>query len=591
MRDTAPTRRRGTAIALYRALYIVTAAAQFSVCASAQAQAYRDVAPIAPPSAARPVAPALPPEPADASHDIAVPNLRGLLFEAAGGTPAPANPHVIAATGLPLLDPAFLRAFDADLGQPLTFARLAQIRRAVVQHYRDAGQPLVDVYVPEQDVTDGVVRIVVATFRVGQVMARGNRYFASPLLIGEMPLEPGGPVREDNVLAGVALLNANPYRSVDVVYAPGAAPNTTDVILQTDDRLPLRVYAGYNNDGVPELGRDRFMAGFDYGNLFGLDQRIGYQATASNDLFTGNPDVAGRPNHARYIAHAINYIAPLPWLDRIEIFGLFARATPRLPEEFGQTGLSSQLSFRYDHRLPTWAGWQQQLQVGYDFKRSNNDLEFGGFQVFGTNTHVHQIMLGYDAVRSDSLGQTHATASAFVSPGYLDSRNNNNAYDTARAGASPRYGYLQLSAQRDQALFDGFGAMARGQLQWTANTLLSSEELSLGGDATVRGYDPYVAQGDRGWSLQTELSAPPLTLGGAGAALQPFMFFDAGHVWNRSAQMLEANNVSLASVGAGLRIQFGRYAMLRGTIGWPLKSVVPNGTKAPLGEVFIVIGS
>jgi hemolysin activation/secretion protein len=591
MRDTAAPRRRcGTALALHAALYLITSAAQFSACTSAQAQAYRDVAPIAPPSAARPVAPALPPEPADSSRDIAVATLRGLLFEAAGSTDALANRGTIVATGLPLLDPAFLRAFDADLGQPLTFARLAQIRRAVVQRYRNAGQPLVDVYVPEQDVTDGVVRIVVATFRVGQVVARGNRYFASPLLTSEMPLEPGGSVREDDVLAGVTLLNANPYRRVDVVYAPGAAPNTTDVILQTDDRLPLRLYTGYNNDGVPELGRDRFMAGFDYGNLFGLDQRIGYQATASNDLFTGNPDVAGRPNHARFIAHAINYVAPLPWLDRIEIFGVFARATPRLPENFGQTGLSSQLSFRYDHRLPTLAGWQQQLQVGYDFKRSNNDLEFGGFQVFGTNTHVHQVMLGYDAVQNDSLGQTHATATTFFSPGHLDSRNEKDAYDTARAGASPRYGYLQLSAQRDQPLFDGFGAMARGQFQWTANTLLPSEELSLGGDASVRGYDPYVAQGDRGWSLQTELSAPPLSLGGS-AALQPFMFFDAGHAWNRSPQMLEANNVSLASVGAGLRIQFGRYAILRGTIGWPLKSVVPNGSKAPLGELFIVIGS
>ncbi|WP_408382628.1 ShlB/FhaC/HecB family hemolysin secretion/activation protein [Paraburkholderia sediminicola] len=586
MRGSALGRHcRGRAIAPQVAIAMALA----GVCSRAEAQAYHDVAPIAPPSMAKPAAPVLPPEPADSSQDIAVATLRGLQFEAADSAAAPAARHAIVAIDLPLLAPAFLQSFDADLGRPLTFDRLAQIRRAVVQRYRDARQPLVDVYVPEQDVSDGVVRIVVATFRVGQVVARGNRYFKSKLLTGEMPLKPGEPVHEDDVLAGMALLNANPYRRVDVIYAPGAATGTTDVVLQTEDRLPLRVYAGYNNDGVPQLGRDRFVAGFDYGNLFGLDQRIGYQATASNDLFTGNPDVPGRPDHARYIAHAIDYVAPLPWLDRVEIFGLFARATPRLPESFGQTGLSSQWSFRYDHRLPTLADWQQQLQIGYDFKRSNNDLEFGGFQVFATNTHVHQLMLSYDAVHSDSLGQTHATATVFFSPGHLDSSDNDEAYDTARAGATPRYGYLQLSAQRDQPLFAGFGLTAHGQFQWTANTLLPSEEFSLGGDASVRGYDPYVAQGDRGWNLQTELSTPPLTLGSA--VLQPFVFFDAGHVWNRSVQVPEANNVSLASAGAGVRMQFSRYVTMHGTIGWPLKSAVPNGSKAPLCEVFIVIGS
>ncbi|WP_408204974.1 POTRA domain-containing protein [Paraburkholderia sediminicola] len=145
------------------------------VCSRAEAQAYHDVAPIAPPSMAKPAAPVLPPEPADSSQDIAVATLRGLQFEAADSAAAPAARHAIVAIDLPLLAPAFLQSFDADLGRPLTFDRLAQIRRAVVQRYRDAGQPLVDVYVPEQDVSDGVVRIVVATFRVGQVVARGNR--------------------------------------------------------------------------------------------------------------------------------------------------------------------------------------------------------------------------------------------------------------------------------------------------------------------------------------------------------------------------------------------------------------------------------
>lgn len=205
---------------------------------------------------------------------------------------------------------------------------------------------------PEQDVSNGVVRIDVAEFRAGQVIAKDNRWFSDSLLTREMPLPAGQPIRESDVTAGLALLNSNPYRTVDVVYQPGTELNTTDVVLQTQDRFPFRIYGGYNNDGVRDLGRDRVLAGFDCGNLFGIGARVGYQMTASNDLISGNPDIEGRPNRPRFIAHAFNLLAPLPWLDRIELFGVFAQSTPRLPDSYGQTGLSSQVSFRYDRRLP-----------------------------------------------------------------------------------------------------------------------------------------------------------------------------------------------------------------------------------------------
>jgi hemolysin activation/secretion protein len=562
----------------------------------AAAQSYRDVAPIAPPAVERPRTSPSQPGPAGGSHDVAIGDLRGIAFVRADGASATtqsAAGGAITATGLPVLTPDFLEGFSADLHAPLTFARLADIRRAVVQRYRAAGQPLVDVYVPEQDVSDGVVKIAIAEFRAGRVIPKGNRYFSDALLAREMPLASGEPIHESDVASGLALLNANPYRRVDVIYAPGAARDTTDVVLQTEDRFPFRIYGGYNNDGVRDLGRDRILAGFDYGNLFGIDARIGYQMTASNDLLSGNPDIEGRPDRPRYIAHAFNAVAPLPWLDRLELFGVFAQSTPRLPDSYGQTGISAQISFRYDWRLPPLdhaGAWQQQVQLGYDFKRSNNDLEFGGFQVFNANTHIHQLVIAYDLLKSDASGDTHLNASLFVSPGYFDSNSNEEAYDAARLGATPRYQYMQLSAQRDMPLGkSGFSVAARGLVQWTGSTLLPSEELGLGGDATVRGYEPYAAQGDRGWNLQTELRAPAISAGIA--AMQPFVFFDAGHVWNRIAEFGEVNNASLASVGAGIRVQAGRFVSFRGTYGFPLKAVVPNGSKAPVGEIFLVIGS
>lgn len=555
-------------------------------------QAYQDVAPLRPqPVEKRP--PATKAAPLGDSTRVAVSSLEGLVFVSAGtslaGATAPARG--VSAQGLPALDAAFLDGFQGDLGKPLTFARLAEIRRAVVDHYRSAGKPLVDVFVPEQDVSDGVVRIDVAEFRLGEVRVSGNRYFPDKLLIGEMPLEPGAPILQSSVSSGLALLNANPYRRVDVVFVPGAAANSTDVLLQTEDRLPFRVNAGYDNDGVPDLGRDRIFAGINYGNLFGLDQQIAYQFTASNDIVSGNPELEARPNRARFTAHALNYVAPLPWLDRIELFGVYAESTPRLPDPYGQTGISAQASFRYDWRLAPGRDWHHQVQFGYDFKQSNNDLEFGGFQVFNSSTHVHQFLVGYDFALTSDVSSAHVNVTLIGSPGGLDGKNSDTAYATVRQGATARYAYLRLAGQGSLALGAGFALNARSLVQWTPNTLLPSEEMGLGGESSVRGYDPYVVLGDRGWNIQTELRTPAVEIGKSDAAAQPFIFVDAGHVWNRIDQPAESHSGALVSVGAGVRFQWSRYVEFRGIYGIPLRTPAAGRTKAPMFLLFVSVGT
>jgi len=249
------------------------------------------------------------------------------------------------------------------------------------------------------------------------------------------------------------------------------------------------------------------------------------------------------------------------------------------------------MSVRYDRRLPSFLEWRQQVQFGYDFKRSNNNLEFGGMQVFNANTHVHQFVIAYDAERSDAVGHMHANVALIASPGHLDGDNDAVAFSAARMGATPRYMYLQIAGQRDRSISTGWSVSARALVQWSPNTLLPSEEIGLGGDASLRGYEAYVAQGDRGWNLQTELRSPLISFRAGGIALQPFVFFDAGRVWNRIEHPAEVGSTVLASVGVGLRLQVSRFVDARVTYGQPLRAVAPRGSKEPLAQVFVVVGS
>src|SRR5260370_37782724 len=101
------------------------------------------------------------------------------------------------------------------------------------------------------------------------------------------------------MLADLNWLNSNPFREVSLLYTPGKSAGTTDVILQTKDRFPLRVYAGYEDSGNPPLGRERWLAGFNWGNAFWADHQLSYQFTTSSDV-------------ASMRAYSLTYTAPLP---------------------------------------------------------------------------------------------------------------------------------------------------------------------------------------------------------------------------------------------------------------------------------------
>jgi hemolysin activation/secretion protein len=178
---------------------------------------------------------------------------------------------------LPLLaDPAFIQQVRPYLGQPLTIEGLRQVSRLARNWYRAHGRPFVSVKVPPQNISTGVVQVVVTEYRVDNVQVKGNRWFSSHLLRAESGLEPGQTLTLPGVQQDLNWLNANPFRTVSTVFQPGAEPGATDVVLETQDRLPLSVYSSFDNAGVPSLGIGEWTAGATWGDAFGLDQQLSY---------------------------------------------------------------------------------------------------------------------------------------------------------------------------------------------------------------------------------------------------------------------------------------------------------------------------
>ena len=569
----------------------------------AQAQDYQRVAPRepaapGPPPSFTPPAP-FAPSPA-APGRMLLPKLLGvrLVDSAAKLAPNGARGTGVTIEGLPLLDaPAMRERLAAFLGSRLTFGGLDAISQAIVAWYREHDHPFVDVAFPEQDISNGVIQGVVTEFHVGNVTVQGNEWFSSALLAGQLRTAPGDTIDSKRLQDDIAWLNQNPFRAVNVVAEPGSAPATTDLTLQTTDRFPVRFYAGYDNTGTPVLGHDRWNLGVNWGNAFWRDMQLSYQFTSSNDFWHHREQFPGRPDDPTYVAHAVSFLAPLPWRDKIQVFGLYSEALPRLGPDLGLTGISGQASIRYVMPLPVWHAVTHQLQLGYDFKTSNNNLEFGGLAVSNVTTEIDQFPLIYDLAVTDAFGQTAVENSFVWSPGNLTDGNKDAAFQ-AQANSSfakAKYVYDTLRLTRTTRLPFEASWVMRVIEQVSDRNLIPSEQLGAGGFDTVRGYDERAANGSIGVLITEELRTPPFRpakyLGAPdfGEEAQLLAFWDYGSVREKQLAPGARSSVQLQSAGLGLRYTIARYFDFRLDYGWQLRKLPDAAGRSQLGHLGVTV--
>lgn len=569
--------------------------------ATARAQDFERIAPklpdrpgAAPSSEAPPpksATPVLPPLPRDVARPEA-PTLRSVVFvpkqtvvKRAGVEAAPGTQ----VRGVPFLeDPRFQARMQRYYGQPLTLALASIIAQDVTAYYAERDRPVVNVNVPEQDVTSGVMQMVVIEGTVAEVRVEGNRWFRAERFRAGVRLREGAPIRKSHLDADLALLNSNPFRTVNSVFTPGEKPGTTDVILKVEDRFPLRVYGGYENTGTDSTDENRVFAGFNWGNVLGLDHQFNYQFTAS-------------PDFDLFRAHSGSYFIPLPWRHSITIFGAYAETAPELPQDFSQEGRSYQVSFRYNVPLPPIGSYKHELTAGYDYKNTNNNLAFGGTEVFDSSVDVSQFLLSYNSGFEYKFGRVSFEASLFVSPGGMTDDNDEAAFAATREGADPDYVYGLFRLNHLARLPADFTLSNQFTGQVASGPLVGTEQLGFGGYNSIRGFSERIVNGDGGFIMNHEIRTPefhPLrALGALGASnpgtstktsstgkdtvpaangaglqdsLQFLAFWDFGVATIQDAAPGVDDSVTLSSLGLGLRYAVNPYVSVRADYGWQL---------------------
>ena len=538
---------------------------------AATAQNYPKVAPRLPEAA--PPAQVAPPAGSDASRDrrpdaadpVLLPELKGVVFvdgpfalKRDGLAADAAGERGVSVGALEDLDAEDFRAAVAPyVGRPLLLSDLDEIRSLARAQYVKAGKPFLDVSAPPQNVTSGVVQIVVTQYRLGAVTVSGANHFSDDVIRRPLTLKEGDRLSLAVIEEELDRLNENPFVSVNAVFQPGKATGETDLVLQATDRTPVRVYAGVDNRGFRQLGLWQYEAGVNWGNAFGAGHILSYQLTRS---FEG-----------RFTAHSASGVFGIAPKSKLLVFGRHSTVRPA--------------SARFSRNLPRLAGVNSSLQAGYDYKFTDNNLEFAGVEVIDTAIEVHQFPVNLILNLTDSFGQTTISNDLVFSPGDLSDKNTDAAFETLVPGAKANYVYDRLSVTRTTRLPRDIAWVVRGSVQVATGNLPNSEQMGGGGAGSARGYYSDTAVGSTGVILNTELRLAPFSPAALfsqdpafGDSLQAGDFYDFVDVQQPDQVPGASPPARLESVGFLLNYSAGRNIDLAIDGGLQLRRG-PNETK------------
>ncbi len=423
-------------------------------------------------------------------------------------------------------------------GKDKVYGDVQKALEALERTYHSKGYGTVSVFVPEQELASGVVRLQVAEGIIGKVTVTGNKYFSTENVRAALPqLQEGKAPNLSLISDNVQFSNEVPAKKVEVTLGVSEEEGKVDAKVAVSDENPRRVYVTVDNTGEkPKTGQYRTGLSYRDANLFGHDETLtlGY-ITA--------PDAPGGVNVEVYtVGLRIPFYSLGDSLDLIA-----AKSTVNIPASviapggtLSLNGKGTIFAARWNHLFPREGEYTSRVVLGLDWKDLENPCK--GLVNAGC------IGLLETPVSATYVGQ-------WQKPNVAADFNAGLAYNLMlrerQSGWRYNYAANARSTQKDFLIFRAGGSylqslpgdwQVRGALnaQYSDNPLPTTEQLGLTGAQAVRGFNERVLTSDSGFVANIEGYTPdlvpllgPMLHTSIPGALRALAFYDTGLGWSR----------------------------------------------------------
>lgn len=439
-------------------------------------------------------------------------------------------------------------------GDKRRFADIEAARRALESLYLQAGYSTVQVVLPEQEISAGVIRLQVHEMKIGSVTLASAVHHDLDNVRASVPGLVEGQVPNTVAVAeSLRLANENPSKQTQLLFKPDPVNNRVDAVLRLDDEKPWKGFISLDNTGTSDTGKTRLNVGYQHANLFNRDHVLTLQYITSVE----------KPQDVRI--YGLGYRLPLyDRADAVDIYAGYSDVNSgTLAGLFNVSGKGKILGARYTHQFVKTSEFDHKLGVGIDYRAYENDLSQNGTNVANDVT-VHPLSLTWSSVWKKERTQFNGYASWLHNlPG--GNKGGDADFAATRSGAGASYQLMRLGGSASMPFAGDWQWRLAVDAQYAREPLVPGEQFGIGGQDSVRGFDERSVSGDRGWRTGLEIFTPELggDTGVAGGRLRFSAFVETGQIHRLQALPGETASEGIASVGLGMRFGIDKSLSIR----------------------------
>jgi len=458
-------------------------------------------------------------------------------------------------------------------GKKLSLADFRTIADSITSELRSLGYATSYAYLPPQKVENNTIRIEVTEGRVGDITIDGNKYFNTKRLLSFIRSVKGDLFNYDSLREDLNYINEHPDRNAKVVLVRGKDPGATDLNISVADRPPVHVTLGYSNYNSRYVERNKYSAEFKATNMLGFDDIATVEAQMGE---------AGR-----YELYSARYLFPLTRNLKIGASYIHIEQTlGRNVSALDIKGIGDVVSLYLPYKIIDTDNFAMSINPGFDYKEIDNEI----LKTVISQDNMRIAKIGVDIDMADRFNGRTIIVQSF-DYGIDDILGGLKYKDpkASRAGSGGRFFRSITNLARVQSLPASMSLMLKGAAQLTAYNLTSSEQFSIGGITTVRGYPNTEQTGDKGYNASAELFIPPYFLpkklkvpyteSTFFDALRLVGFVDWGRVELNNPQVGESKHEQLLSVGPAVRFNIPDKMSISFDYGFQLGQDASDGSE------------
>lgn len=448
---------------------------------------------------------------------------------------------------------AALSAADAQriiapfTGRCLNVGDIEKLLGEITRYYIDRGLISARAYLPQQDLSRGVLEILVIEGVVEKIIIEdGNKRSISVRNV--FPGVEGKVLNLRDLEQGIDQINRLSSNNARLDIQPGEQPGGSRVVVHNDPRSPYHLSVSGDNQGTSGTGKRQA------GLTLGVDNMLGW----NESLFATHRQAVSTDKDRHYSeSDSLNMSVPFGYTT-VSLGASYSRYVSALQAPSGlelfSRGNNKNANLRVDRVMYRDQSTRAVLAATLTSKSANNFLND---QFLGVSSRKLTV-LDLDADVNTAFGGGVVTATLGYAAG-LDALGALKDGDdvlpfTPRAQfGKVKYGVSYLRPFSVLAQNVIFTSQFSGQK--SRDVLYGSEQISIGGLYSVRGFVDDVLSGDDGYFLRNELALrQQIPLGSQTIPVRLYVAYDIGKVTSRTVDVPQGR-----MSGAALGMSFGWY--------------------------------